>query len=84
MSLPHERTRSVIQTESFLVELSRNMALPEELRLEAKRLLRHYPSAEQIMRVGHMEQSLQALERDSLLPPSLLLHDPVFCPSTEF
>lgn len=84
MSLPHERTRSVIQTEAFLSELSRNTALPEALRLEAKRLLRHYPSAEQVMRVGHMEQSLQGLERDSLLPPSLLLHDPVFSPSTEF
>lgn len=84
MTLPHERTRSVIQTESFLVELSRNIDLPEELRLEAKRLLRHYPSADQVMRVGRIEQCLHELEKDRPLPISVLLHDPVFSPNMEF
>ncbi|MOA62163.1 hypothetical protein D3C78_1875000 [compost metagenome] len=74
----------MIQTESFLIELSRNMDLPDELRLEAKRLLRHYPSADQVMRVGGIEQCLHDLEKDRPAPLPLLLHDPVFSPSMEF
>ncbi|WP_342637289.1 BPSL0761 family protein, partial [Pseudomonas aeruginosa] len=47
MTLPHERTRSVIKTEAFLRELARNTELPQDIRSYAKSLLRHYPSADQ-------------------------------------
>lgn len=43
MTMPEERTRAVIQTHDFLVELSRDKSLPEKIRRDAKFLLRHYP-----------------------------------------
>jgi hypothetical protein len=42
LTLPHERTRSVIKTEAFLRELARNTELPQDIRSYAKSLLRHY------------------------------------------
>ena len=49
MTLPNERTRSVIHTEKFLVRLATPYGgglkrIPKEVRDEALRLLRHYPS----------------------------------------
>jgi hypothetical protein len=47
MTLPFERTRSVIETEKFLVRLITpkvTPGVPKSIREEAKRLLRHYPS----------------------------------------
>lgn len=44
MTMPGERTRAVIQTHEFLVELSRDTSLPAKVRRDAKFLLRHYPS----------------------------------------
>ncbi|WP_338014518.1 BPSL0761 family protein [Pseudomonas cavernae] len=35
----------MIQAEEFLRDLSKNPELPENIRREAKRLLRHYPDA---------------------------------------
>ena len=43
MTMPSERTRAVLQTKEFLKELSRNTDVPEAIKLEAWRLLRHYP-----------------------------------------
>lgn len=43
MTMPGDRTRAVIQTHEFLVELSRDSSLPEKVRRDAKFLLRHYP-----------------------------------------
>lgn len=43
MTMPVERTRSVIQMGNFLRELSKNQQLSESSRLEVERLLRHYP-----------------------------------------
>ena len=45
MTMPYERTRAVLQTEEFLKELSRNTDIPEEIKIEAFRLLRHFPDA---------------------------------------
>nr|WP_305763955.1 BPSL0761 family protein [Collimonas sp. OK307] len=42
--MPHERTRSVVQAREFLQELARSADVPESVRTEARRLLRHYPS----------------------------------------
>lgn len=56
MTMPSERTRAIIQTREFLVDLSRDQALPEALRTEARRLLRHYPSADEVLLAGKMEE----------------------------
>ena len=49
MTLPNERTRSVLATQQFLFRLATPYGgglkrIPEEARSEARRLLRHYPS----------------------------------------
>jgi hypothetical protein len=44
MTLPAERTRAVLQTRIFLEELAdASLSLPDSVRHEAVRLLRHYP-----------------------------------------
>ena len=58
MTMPHERTRAVIHTRDFLVELSRNAELPEDVRSSAKHLLRHYPSASEVLLAGKGEELL--------------------------
>jgi len=49
VTLPHERTRSVIRAREFLARLATPYGdgikkIPAEVRQEARRLLRHYPS----------------------------------------
>jgi hypothetical protein len=61
MTMPSERTRSVIQAREFLIELRGNLKLPESVRNEAHRLLRHYPSAYEMN-----EAARQELENPSL------------------
>jgi len=62
MSMPSERTRSVIQTEAFLRELSKSPLIPEEYRNEAKRLLRHYPESSFVLFAGKMDDLIQSAE----------------------
>lgn len=48
MTMPAERTRTVPQTREFLLELqtaTKSSGVPENVRKEARRLLRHFPSA---------------------------------------
>lgn len=52
------RPRSIIQTQKFLVELSNRAEIPESFRREAKSLMRHYPSAQEVLLVGRHEQLL--------------------------
>ncbi|MCK8664941.1 hypothetical protein M1M11_08615 [Pseudomonas azerbaijanoccidens] len=59
MTMPHERTRSIIQARDFLVDLSRNQALPESIRNEARRLLRHYPTSKEILLAGKVEEQMK-------------------------
>jgi hypothetical protein len=61
MTMPEERTRSVIQTRDFLMELSRDMSLPERVRRDAKFLLRHYPSRADMIQAGHLEAQTESL-----------------------
>ncbi|QLG95545.1 hypothetical protein HZF02_28120 [Pseudomonas yamanorum] len=56
MTMPNERTRSIIQTREFLICLSRDQALPENVRHEAHRLLRHYPAEKEILLAGKVEE----------------------------
>lgn len=58
MTLPYERTRAIIQTEAFLIELSKDKSLPDEMRQEARRLLRHYPSRKDVLLAGEIEEKL--------------------------
>lgn len=61
MTMPHERTRAVIHTREFLVELSLNAELPEAVRTGAKHLLRHYPSASEVLKAGEGEERLASI-----------------------
>jgi hypothetical protein len=86
-----ERTRSVTQTESFLRDLVHDASLPEAIRLRAKGLLRHYPSASDIWLAGKLEErrktELYLLEKKhGLLPPVLgvwLVSESLFCDASQ-
>lgn len=67
MTMSSERTRSIIQTREFLVDLSRNQGLPEGVRIEASRLLRHYPTSQEVLLAGRLEEQ----RADSLTEPFL-------------
>jgi len=46
VTMPDERTRAILQTKDFLVELlspGKEPGVPDTVRREAHRLLRHYP-----------------------------------------
>ena len=61
MTMPDERTRAVIQTRDFLVELSRDSTLPEKVRRDAKFLLRHFPSKYEVLLAGRIEEQAETL-----------------------
>lgn len=61
MTMPNERTRSVIQAREFLIKLRADEALPEAVRNEAHRLLRHYPTNSDVLRAGRQELSERRL-----------------------
>ncbi|WP_317988354.1 BPSL0761 family protein [Pseudomonas aeruginosa] len=44
------------KTHDFLLELSRDMSLPERIRRDANYLLRHYPSKEDVFLAGRIEE----------------------------
>lgn len=56
MTMPHERTRAVLQTRDFLVELSRDKSLSEKIQHDAKFLLRHYPLKTDLEQAGLLEE----------------------------
>ena len=85
MTLPHERTRSVIKTEAFLRELARNTELPQDIRSYAKSLLRHYPSADQILSLGRLEECLVSdASDDEYRRQVIAFHQPLFSSSLDF
>lgn len=57
MTTPAERTRSVIQARAFLNDIDQDRSLPDSVRNEARRLLRHYPSQEEVLLAGKLEES---------------------------
>jgi hypothetical protein len=76
MTTTHERTRGVVDAGEFLESLSKDSSLPGPVRLEAKRLLRHFPSAQDISRAGRLEnirqRAIDELLGDGVeLPPVL-------------
>lgn len=48
MTTPEERTRTLVQAGAFLVELAFDRTLPLNVRREAARLARHYPTTSDI------------------------------------
>lgn len=59
MTMPHERSRAVVEARKFLVEISRDQSLPERLRRDAKFVLRHYPSESEVLMAGRIEEEAQ-------------------------
>ena len=56
MTMPDERTRAVLQTRDFLQSLmssDETPGVPDSVRTEARRLLRHFPSALELTLVHH-------------------------------
>ncbi|MCY1373060.1 hypothetical protein D9M69_603100 [compost metagenome] len=84
MTVPRERTRSVIKTEEFLRQLSRNTELPQDIRSYAKSLLRHYPSAYEIFSLGRLEERLVSSLEDEHRRQVLAFHQPLFSSSLDF
>lgn len=73
MTMPDERSRAVVQTREFLVELSRDNSLPDRVRRDAKFLLRHFPTRDDVVMAGLIE------EQSDTLPIGVL--GPVFSPT---
>lgn len=76
MTTTQERTRGVVDAGEFLESLSKDSSLPAPVRLEATRLLRHFPSTQDILRAGRLENIRQRAIDDLLgngveLPPVL-------------
>jgi hypothetical protein len=55
MTMPDERTRSLLQAGAFLKELSVDPSVPPAMRDEASRLLRHYPTLSTIRLLASIE-----------------------------
>lgn len=53
MTIPEERTRALKWAGEFLVEVLRTPECPQELREQARMILRHYPDAASIERRAH-------------------------------
>lgn len=68
MTMPHERTRAVVQTHDFLIELSRDTSLPERIRRDARFLLRHYPNRSDMLLAGRIEEQADPLPIGALGP----------------
>lgn len=56
MTMPSERTRSLIQPRDLLVEICFEDAVSESFRTQARRLLRHYPCSAEILLAGKLEE----------------------------
>jgi ERCC4-type nuclease len=70
--MPFERTRSVAQTHAFLLELARDSEVPERVRQNAYFLLRHFPTKQDVLQAGRIEEQAKKLG-DRYIRPSFLL-----------
>lgn len=61
MTMPNERSRAVVNTREFLVALSRDATLPEKVRHDAKFLLRHYPTLDDVILAGKIEEQAETM-----------------------
>lgn len=58
MTTRDERTRNLLQAGAFLKELKADASLPEAVRNEARRLLRHYPTVADIQLLASLEKRM--------------------------
>ncbi|WP_284448594.1 BPSL0761 family protein [Pseudoxanthomonas mexicana] len=65
--MPVERTRNLIQAGAFLRDLSANQHVPREIRTEAYRLLRHFPSVSDVAAIAENEARLLEVAKSHLL-----------------
>ena len=66
MTLPIERTNAVLRTERFLIDLmdsKKYPRVPANVREEARRLLRHYPTKYDLV---YMDDSFEPLSEKQL------------------
>lgn len=61
MTMPNERSRAVVNTRDFLLELSRDSTLPEKVRHDTKFLLRHYPTLDDVILAGKIEEQAETM-----------------------
>ena len=61
MTRPVERTISVIAARRFLYNLLNNEDTNAEIKRQAQTLLRHYPSAREVMQLARKEEHLRTL-----------------------
>lgn len=84
MTMPSERTRSLVQTGEFLRELSKDQTLAESVRQQAKCLLRHYPEPGEIFGIGSFEELLQTKDpSDPTREFAIVVHAPMFSSSID-
>ena len=68
MTMSNERSRAVVKTRDFLVELSRDISLPEKVRRDAKFLLRHFPTRDDVILAGQIEEQSETLPLGAVGP----------------
>lgn len=56
MTIPEERTRNLLQAGAFLKELRKDETVTEEIRQEANRLLRHFPTVFEVRQLAELEK----------------------------
>jgi hypothetical protein len=69
MTMPSERTNAVLRTERFLRDLQDPKLyprVPKEVRMEAGRLLRHYPSEYHMMSITRSFEELSDTARGEI------------------
>lgn len=65
--MPVERTIAILSTRLFLHEISCDESLPLEVRYSARGLLRHFPSAEEILQLAKKEAYFQVQQSTQCL-----------------
>ena len=65
MTMPSERTRNVLQAGAFLRQLAASQAVPKEVRQEAYRLLRHYPTVSDIEANAEHDERMRTLTQSA-------------------
>lgn len=63
MTMPGERTRNLLQAGAFLKVLAAHQAVPKDVRQEAYRLLRHFPTVSDVEAIAHHEEMRSISEK---------------------
>ena len=71
MTMPCERTNAVLNVERFLIDLrdpKKYPRVPSEVRKEASRLLKHYPTRYNMMYIEDSFEPLEELDYERVHP----------------